>query len=179
MDNTSLKHRAAAGNSAVYKHTHIWETTKSLIIFFCSNSNWQWTNSNIPSCLNFASDIQEMQKSPSQCYFSWLITAKITTICYVQEGHWQNCREVLPVHRQSPHTVPQHEDRSRTTPSRTLNFLAFVGLSQSFHVFEDNFFLSVNIYKCEKSRTAGNAFWSVLTTLYQTASYWSHHAFSG
>lgn len=42
LDNTSLRHRAAAGNYAVYKHTHIWETTNSLIIFFC-NSNWQWT----------------------------------------------------------------------------------------------------------------------------------------
>lgn len=104
------------------------------------------TNSNLtPLCLNFAVDAHETYKSFSQWqtlyYFPWEITVEITTICHLQKVHCHYCRKDLPVHIKSAFTMPQYKDRRGTTPNRTLNFLAFVGLSQSLNVFEDSFFL--------------------------------------
>lgn len=49
--------------------------------------------------------------------------------------------------------------------------------TKSLNVIWRQFFCLWIFITVWNSRTAGNAFWSVLTTLYQTAFYWSHPTF--
>lgn len=83
------------------------------------------------SCLNFAADIQAMQKSPAQWQTNMML--------FFLTDYWKNnnnlpfakssrnCREVLPVHMQSPHTVPQQEGQEQDHSKLNTQFSGFCG----------------------------------------------------